>query len=875
MRVTYIIIVSVFIFSSVSGQINFDIADRVETGNQPTLLKKAYLNNDSIEDIIYLNKGDNLIAYRYGIDNLSFESENHLVAVGEAKDYVIADFNNDDIPDIAITLYDKDSTALYLSAEGDIFSFRKNLFGGIGPFGISARDLNNDSNVDLVISYFDEDSLGYYTGNGEGSFTELTKLKTLAEPSHVEILPDHDLNQFNIALAQSDSVSLYYANSDDLLFIRYIDEQIQSPINLITHDLDDNGYFDIVTLTLDRRIKTYRFESSNNYIEQVSTTLNNPISIDQLDLDNSNRFIVGSDRSYFSILEIKNNDYLFSQNYLTEVPISSAISVGDDSSYSVLVTNHESNSLEMFLSDSEDGLRGIQILPYGTDSKVIVSDLNGDNFGDLIYTRSNAVHVLYRYDSTKFSTEFSYMTGEGAWDVASTDVDNDGYNDLIVVNSYEETFSVLLNNGDSTFQTSINYSVSGEPRGIIANDYDGDGLDDIVISNYTGSEVLLYLNHGNGVFILEENYSIGSPENLYTIDLNGDGKLDHVIYSATEDTRIIYSSSDKYFDRHEDLTCFYTPLYSLDLNEDGVLDLVGFDNLGESKLAVYQSNNTGRECLLFDLPIQAGGNVASLNLNGSPYNDLIYYDTDSLISLTGASHTSFVDKQSFRIGSQRDKFNHTAINLDFDTLTDLIISNKQEIMLLRNSSSPEVLLSFSIENFENQLTVNDTVETNQPYNKEILILNNGNKVAENVMVEVLGDNFSISQVNSSIAPYTEERINLEFISDKEGDFVGELTISESGQQVASLDFHINVTKVVTGTNEYKQSRLIYFPNPTPNVITIDGITGRLEVKLIDSKGRVKISSNSKNIDISHLKAGFYILRVFNENKVYTKTIIKK
>jgi len=77
--------------------------------------------------------------------------------------------------------------------------------------------------------------------------------------------------------------------------------------------------------------------------------------------------------------------------------------------------------------------------------------------------------------------------------VVLADVNGDGKQDAIVVNSSSSTFSVLLGMGDGTFGAKVDYTTGGMPLSLAAGDLNGDGRLDLAITNAYGT-MTVFLN---------------------------------------------------------------------------------------------------------------------------------------------------------------------------------------------------------------------------------------------------------------------------------------------------------------------------------------------------------------------------------------------
>src|SRR5262249_7947908 len=121
----------------------------------------------------------------------------------------------------------------------------------------------------------------------------------------------------------------------------------------------------------------------------------------------------------------------------------------------------------------------------------------------------------------------------------------DGIIDLVVVTHTPpggSPLATLLGNGDGTFQEPTLSSTSvADPDFIAVGDFNTDGVDDVIVSsNYeaNGDFVGVQLGNGDGTFATPGNpgftqyAAVGSPANVYVLDLNGDGFPDWIAIGA-------------------------------------------------------------------------------------------------------------------------------------------------------------------------------------------------------------------------------------------------------------------------------------------------------------------------------------------------------
>jgi RHS repeat-associated protein len=528
----------------------------VSTSGVPLSIAQADLNQDGWVDVILTNQNDSQVTLLLANGVGTYGAPITLPVGTQLSQLQLTDVNKDGNLDIlAIDQY---------SSIGVLLGTGNGQFGAVSTYAVSPTsiggaftdasltsiqlaDLDLDGNLDIVAKgssglFYADPFISVLRGRGDGTFGAATKIQGINTPDTLDLSDlNHDGSVDLLITSHDINRAAVYLNRGNGTFLTNSFLPEKSSI-VRAGDVNGDGVTDLVGATIDGKAYVLQRLSDGTYIpNQTIDLLSNPQDLQLHDMDgDGNLDIVSLYKNRNSVaIQYGGGDGTFGAQREWQVGTTPVgLTVGDINNDGLLdiVTNGLGGS--NILINSGNGFVGKDPLASKGVLSFAATDLNKDGFNDLVTTNDqNQLSIYYGIKGGTFSTGSTYGVGEHPTSVTITDLNQDRILDFVTANSDDNTVSVLLGAVDGTFSPSQNWTVGRTPTALKIGDLNGDGYLDILTGNVANSSFTVLLGNGDGTFQSAQDFQ-GVPNfnDFVLADVDRDGDLDTISLSRANST---------------------------------------------------------------------------------------------------------------------------------------------------------------------------------------------------------------------------------------------------------------------------------------------------------------------------------------------------
>ncbi len=541
---------------------------------QPADVAVGDLDGDGEPDILALDRAYWQLWPAYNINhtgNFSMTDLDGAVPVGANPAAVrLGDLDGDGDLDCAVVNRKGHSVTVLLSdGAGRVNASAAEYVMGPYPSDLALGDLDGDGDLDMVTTNTDElnaftqtdqPSLSIRWNDGSGDFNSSTlprlDLDVSANPYRVGVADlDGDGDQ-DIVTTNRDDDTLSVFSNDDGRFT--VNNSISfpagsGPTSLTLADLDGDGDPDVVITNTQRGILGLLFnDGAGGYRMRLEVDVGGTptdTALADCDGDGDLDIVAATGGDHIAIVRNRGNGWF------------------GDAVYPAPVT-----PVALALADL-DGDAHLEVVSVGAgkwptyETRVEVLTNTGD---------SGLILSPYEDRSTLIGTGYQPSA------MAAADCNGDGALDIVVANQFNDTVSVLSNDGAGGWSGCHRYGATG-PTDLVLCDVDGDADIDIVTVSPKKGVVDFLINDGAGGYDHSYNTTVGAFATRFAMgDVDGDGDSDlALIYSSVSNLTVLLNDGGGHFNEtnassryHRSLPAVGTAIAIGDCTGDGVGDIV-------------------------------------------------------------------------------------------------------------------------------------------------------------------------------------------------------------------------------------------------------------------------------------------------------------
>jgi FG-GAP-like repeat/IPT/TIG domain/Secretion system C-terminal sorting domain len=721
------------------GSFSFAARQNFTVGNNfGYAIAVADIDMDGKPDVVSVNNASNsfsVLRNTSTVGSINFATKVDVTTGTGPIGVAIGDLDGDGKPDIAITNYTANTITAYrnLSTAGNIsFSSAYTFTLNTNPMGIAIGDVDGDGKLDMMAVNRSNDNVSVFRNTSTiGIITMAAKVDfaTGTSPISIALADVNGDGKLDIATANngSNTVSILRntGSSGTLGFDTKVDFSKSSVNNvnkLAFGDIDGDCKPDMAVTyqTNGNYVAVYKNTSSGSTINfataiDLNATSGGGSGIAIADID-------GDAKPDVACINNGTNYYisLFRNIYPTpSITTVSPLQAKPGDAVTLTGSNFGGS-----IANNKVFFGGVQAtLTAATATSITATLPLGASYNNVSVL--NAATNLFGYSNSQHSPTFTpaKSTVDGGdfdvalntsipyqiQDIAATDLDGDGMNDIITANSGSANISVYRNTGSSgniSLATRADFNAGSSPISIATGDFDMDGKPDIVVANYASSTISVFKNNstlGSISLSAKTDYTTGAqPYSVTVADIDADGRPDMLVanyntntFSVFRNTSTVGSISFAAKVDYNTSTNNPTTIATGDIDGDGKRDIIVGHGGYVSVFINYSTPSNDIAIAYTGVSTNLGVTVTGIavgDIDGDGKADVMAKLAYSNSYITALRNTSTVGNVSFAVSNVNsgDKVSDITItDMNGDGKADVVLTNSlnSNLTFLRNTST--------------------------------------------------------------------------------------------------------------------------------------------------------------------------------------------
>jgi len=633
-------------------------------GITPVAIVAGDMNSDGLNDLVVADTASNTILIFTNQANGSFVLTSILNSPGGPVALALGDFGSVNKErgfggpfDIVAANLIADTVTIYLYDEGFNADPSLTIPVGDGPTSVAVGDFDDDSADDIVVTAYNEGRVYFLRNNGNG-FDPIFSRGCGETPSCVVVADFNDDGLDDFAVTnQTEGTARVLINDTFLprprggdLFEFFTAQTLEvgnEPVSLAAGRIFGGSDADLAVANRgDDTVSIFGNTGANPTLDRGFNLFEPVATVD-----------VGDAPSGIDI-GIRGNTIPTARGFTSN----SLIAVSNQASDSVTVMWPEFNNNDLRESDKRGSNVIFPTWHYGTQNEpagLVIADLNDDGYEDIAIANSGSgnVSILRNHETNpgQFASFVAYQSGAEPQSVAFAHLNEDGFVDLITVNTGGSNISVRFNSGGYWYPDALDFDVGVSPTDVAVADVNNDGRLDLVVSNLLTDDISVLLNDGGVTFAESVPYTVGDgPSAVALASLDDDAAIEAAV--ALSNTGMVAIMDN-------DGTGVFTPALMVAVGSNPVdivlADVGGSDkpdiitaNRGSSSISVCINTSAAGisfgACVEYALPGCEPSAIAVADVDGDSDLDIVVAcsNSNSVIVLKNDGSGNFAQTQT-------------------------------------------------------------------------------------------------------------------------------------------------------------------------------------------------------------------------------------
>tara|TARA_Y100001980_G_C14555510_1_gene344201 strand:- start:2560 stop:5811 length:3252 start_codon:yes stop_codon:yes gene_type:complete len=596
------------------AQLSFYDEDPIYEGPQSNFYLVKYAisydyDNDGISDILHIQHNRIYVRYgdgsTFGNEELVYEHSSMLASISNK-----IDLNADDRLDFAIPSVNNEILIFEGTADGIELS------AIIEADANTAKliDLDKDGRIGIVFTSGFE--IGYIDGNELGTFDDpisiTSGIGTIAGAFRFEVVDiDGDSDNDLFVLDLTNTVVHVVINEDFSFTSNTSVSASETEFSYGDYNLD--GFIDLAVINSSNSLEIYLQGDTGYDLSYTYSTFNiRDIITYDYNSDGKKDILLSNRMTDLTLLKNLGDGTFDDPEFLiSEMPRFSNHTFEDFNDDGiddiVAIGSMANNQMILVPLDPQvkvsDQFTTLSLRPDpGTRGGTKMSDLDNDGYNDLvIFSKNGAVQVFYGNEIGLDNTYSQYTTNTHTDGGYLADIDDDGLLDLIVFYQSASNGTVgterYLNLGNRTFSDAEPFKYTAIVEDAVVEDYDQDGTDNFIFNNQ-GEIVFLTVNENDF-----DEYFTGSPLKISSSSSITDFKIVDINHDSWSDLILgVNGSNEIEIHLNDQAGGFLSPTVITLTGESEsptALNAGDLDNDGIAEIIATTSTSSGHKTKIF------------------------------------------------------------------------------------------------------------------------------------------------------------------------------------------------------------------------------------------------------------------------------------